>query len=218
MCGRYAFAVNDLGRWRSTLVGSTVRFDHKYNISPTSAVPVFTSEGWQLMRWGLIPAWSKDPIIKYATFNARSESLIDKPAYRSAWKHGQRCLIPATGYFEWKQVDEKKIPYFIKSALPEPLVFAGLWDSWTNADSEILSCSIITREADGELKELHSRMPVMLHPDTGRNWLHGIVEDAQSMLHATHDMEFEFYPVDPKIGNPRNQGSELIRPLHGHEF
>lgn len=125
MCGRYAFAVNDLGRWSSTLVGSNVSYE-KYNISPTSVVPVYSADGWQLMRWGLIPAWSKVPIIKYATFNARSESLIEKPVYRSAWKHGQRCLIPASGYFEWKQEGKVKTPFFIKSALPEPLVFAGL--------------------------------------------------------------------------------------------
>lgn len=218
MCGRYAFAVNDLGQWRSTLVGSTVVYEN-YNVSPTSMVPVYSADGWQFMRWGLIPAWSKESTTKYATFNARAESLIEKPAYRTAWKHGQRCLVPALGYYEWKQEEQKKKPFFIRSVLPEPLVFAGIWDLWKNDEKETLSFSIVTCEADEKLKDIHIRMPLMMAPANANRWLTGNIDDAQSILysailHTTNNVDVQFYPVDPKIGNPHNQGPELIRPLY----
>ena len=217
MCGRYAFSVRKIGKWGSILVGRTEDFDDRFNIPPTSTVPVYVSDGWKMMRWGLIPGWSKESTTKYATFNARAESLIEKPAYRTAWKHGQRCLVPALGYYEWKQEGNRKTPFFIKSVLPEPLVFAGIWDKWQTDEKETYSFSIVTCEADGMLKDIHNRMPMMLVPDTANQWLTGNIDDAQGILHSAilhtaNAVDVQFYPVDPMIGNTRNQGQALINP------
>ena len=213
MCGRYAFAVKDTGRFSHVLSGIREEFDDKYNISPTSIVPVYLQDSWKVMRWGLVPAWSKEQKLKYATFNARSDSLVQKPAFRSAWKHGQRCLIPASGYFEWKKEGSTKTPYFIKSVHDEPLVFAGLWDTWHNEESELFSCTIITCASDGSLKELHDRCPLMLEPDLADSWIHGDVGAALEILGGVGVPEVVFYRVGSLIGNPRNQGVDLIRPL-----
>lgn len=218
MCGRYAFSVKKIGKWSSILVGTTEAFDDRYNIPPTSIVPVYSADGLKMMRWGLIPGWSKEPTTKYATFNARAESLIEKPAYRNSWKHGQRCLVPALGYFEWKQEANGKKPFFIRSVLPEPLVLAGIWDLWKNDEKEISSFSIVTREAMGMLKDIHSRMPLMLVPDAANRWLTGNIDDAQSILHTAGDVAVQFYSVDPKIGNTHNQGPDLIIPYKNEQL
>ncbi len=110
-----------------------------------------------------------------------------------------------------------KTPFFIKSALPEPLVFAGIWDIWKADEKEMYSFSIVTCEADGLLKDIHNRMPLMLVPDTANQWLTGNIDDAQSILHAAilHTAEVvdvQFYQVDPMIGNTHNQGPDLINP------
>jgi putative SOS response-associated peptidase YedK len=214
MCGRYAFAVKDTGRFSRVLTGVCEEFDDKYNISPASMVPVYLQDSWKVMRWGLIPSWSKEQKLKYATFNARSDSLVNKPAFRSAWKHGQRCLIPATGYFEWKNEGTLKTPYFIRSIHnDEPLVFAGLWDWWHDEASEIYSCTIITRDADNSLREIHDRMPLMLEPDLADLWLHGDPGAALEILGDETVPELIFYRVSELVGNPRNQGADLIRNL-----
>lgn len=187
--------------------------EDNYNISPTSIVPVYLRDGWKMMRWGLIPAWSKEPTLKYATFNARSDSLMLKPTFGSAWKHGQRCLIPATGYYEWKNQGSKKTPYFIKSVNDEPIVFAGLWDRWHDKDSELFSCTIITCNSDGVLKGIHDRRPLMLEPDLADIWIHGHLDAAFGILERAALPEVVFYPVSQLVGNPRNHGEDLIRPV-----
>ncbi len=213
MCGRYAFAFREAGRFSRVMVDVLEGVEDNYNISPTSIVPVYLQDGWKMMRWGLIPVWSKEPTSKYATFNARSDSLMQKPTFRSAWKHGHRCLIPATGYYEWKQQGTKKTPYFITSVYDEPLVFAGLWDRWQGTESELFSCTIITCDSDGVLKEIHDRKPLMLEPDLAGNWIHGDLDAALEILEGPALPDVVFYPVSQLVGNPRNHGAELIRPV-----
>ncbi len=210
MCGRYAFVMQPLGRWEYVFKPVPGDYRNKYNIAPTTSIPVFTSTGWQLMRWGLVPSWSKEPTAKYSTFNARSESLISKPAYRSAWKHGQRCLVPATGYYEWRKEGASKQPYFIRSQHDEQLVFPGIWDRWEKGENELFSCSIITTEAQGSLKSLHHRMPIMLEPDTAELWLSGSDRECEDILQQPPIIDTRFYPVDKAVGNVRNQGEASI--------
>jgi putative SOS response-associated peptidase YedK len=213
MCGRYAFAFKETGRFTRVMVDVLEGVEDNYNISPTSIVPVYLRDGWKMMRWGLVPAWSKEPKLKYATFNARSDSLMQKPTFRSAWKHGQRCLFPATGYYEWKKQGSMKTPYFIKSVNDEPLVFAGLWDRWQSPKTELFSCTIITCDSDGVLKEIHDRRPLMLEPDLADGWIQGDVDAALEILEGSAMPEVVFYPVSQLVGNPRNHGVELIRPV-----
>jgi putative SOS response-associated peptidase YedK len=212
MCGRYAFVTRPLGRWRYVFKTWIDGENNRYNIAPSAIVPVFTSTGWQLMRWGLVPSWSKEPSHKYSTFNARAESLLSKPAYRSAWKHGQRCLVPSIGYFEWKKTQTSKQPYFIRSEYNELLVYAGLWDRWENDNNELLSCSIVTTEAQSDLKELHNRMPLMLDPETATTWLHGKADECIKILNTPPAVKVVYYEVDASVGNTKNQGEKLIEP------
>ena len=218
MCGRYAFALRDTGRFSRIMLDVLEGVEDNYNISPTSIVPVYLRDGWKMMRWGLIPAWSKEPTLKFATFNARSDSVMQKPTFRPAWKHGQRCLIPATGYYEWKKQRFNKTPYFIRSVHDEPLVFAGLWDRWHDTETELFSCAIITCDADGVLKEIHDRRPLMLEPDLADIWLHGDRDAALGILEEVALPKVVFYPVSQLIGNPRNHGEALIRPVVDNAF
>ena len=213
MCGRYAFAFRDTGRFSRVMVDVLEGVEDNYNISPTSIVSVYLRDGWKMMRWGLIPAWSKEPTLKFATFNARSDSVIQKPTFRPAWKHGQRCLIPATGYYEWKKQGSNKTPYFIRSVHDEPLVFAGLWDKWHDNESELFSCTIITCKSDGALREIHDRRPLMLEPNLADIWIHGDLDAALEVLAGATLPEVLFYPVSKLVGSPRNHGEKLISPV-----
>ena len=213
MCGRYAFALNTLGRWKAVFTMLLEGFDMKYNIAPSTMVPVFTRDGWQMMRWGLVPAWSKDGKTKYATFNARAESLTEKPLFRQPWKNEQRCLIPVSGYYEWCSDSGDKQPYFIHSSLDEPLVFAGLWEKWQNDLESFFSCTIITTRSADELSKLHHRMPVMLEPDQAEDWLKGDIQRAMQLLERATCPDVRYHQVSKDVGNPRNQGANLIVPV-----
>ncbi|MCW8908439.1 MAG: SOS response-associated peptidase, partial [Sedimenticola sp.] len=168
------------------------------------------AEGTLPMRWGLVPAWSKEAAPKYATFNARLESVADKPAFRNAWRRSQTCLVPALGYYEWRTESGVKQPYFIHS--PESgglLVFAGLWEQREGR----YSCTILTRPSDGELAQLHSRMPVMLSHGDATSCLDQGTNTADMLLESNVHREVRFHPVDRAVGNPRNQGEALTHPI-----
>jgi len=134
----------------------------RYNVAPTTEIPVIRLiDGQRVMsgmRWGLLPSWSKDLKIAYNTINARAETVATKPVYRAAYK-ARRCLIPASGFYEWKRDIEPKQPYFIHHQDGSPLAFAGLWASWKGEDQVIESCTIITSTANDMMAELHNRMP-----------------------------------------------------------
>lgn len=213
MCGRYACTIQPMGRWADIFKVWIEELADRYNIAPASDIPVFTVSGWQWMRWGLIPSWSREPAGKFSTFNARAESVATKPAFRSAWKQGQRCLVPATGYYEWKKEGGSKIPYFIRSGHGEPLVFAGIWDRWGSGETELLSCSIITTGARRPIKGVHDRMPFPLDPESAFTWLHGSNRDCAVLLQHPPVVEVICYPVDKAVGNVRNQGEGLIKPV-----
>ena len=135
----------------------------RFNIAPGQQVPVvrLTDKGRQLFlaRWGLVPHWSREPVTKYSTINARAETVAEKPAYRDAYKR-QRCLVPATGFYEWAQQGGEKIPHHISLADGRLFAFAGLWDHWQGEGAEPFdSCSIIVTEANARMRRIHARMP-----------------------------------------------------------
>ena len=127
MCGRFVNHIKDLGEWEGIFEDWAEIRDTGYNVSPTQNIPVSTANTLTHMRWGLIPHWSKEISTKYATFNARAETITTKPTYRDAWKNSQRCLIPALGYYEWKQEGSHKQPYFVCRVDKKPIVFGGVW-------------------------------------------------------------------------------------------
>jgi putative SOS response-associated peptidase YedK len=168
------------------------------------------------MRWGLVPAWAKDIKIGYSTFNARAEDIANRPVFRGAWKAGRRCLVIADGYYEWR--DSDKQPFAVTLGNRGPMTFAGLWDVWHAPDGMPLkSFAIVTTQANELLRPLHDRMPVLLAPDCWAAWLGDIAAlegDLKSMLKPYRGRGMAFWPVDKRVGNPRNDSPDLFAPLN----
>jgi putative SOS response-associated peptidase YedK len=194
-------------------------YQPRWNAAPTSQLPVVVSNNGQrtltAMRWGLIPAWAKDLKIGYSTFNARAEGVDNRPAFRSAWRAGRRCLVIADGYYEWRDTDRQ--PFAVALANRGPMTFAGLWDQWRAPDGTTLkSFSIITTAANELLEPLHGRMPVLLAPDRWPAWLgESTVNDAElkAMLRPYPGGSMTFWPVDRQVGNVRNDRPDLFAPI-----
>lgn len=218
MCGRYANHVKEMRQWADILTDWPLDAPTGYNVAPTAMVPVFTQDGGQAMRWSLIAPWSHEISGKYSTFNARIETLAKKPTFRHAWSQGLRCLIPALGYFEWKTVGGRKQPWFITPEDGSPLVFAGLWEPARAAkddQSESIppSCTIITRPAEGEMKDLHPRTPVMLQRELAEDWLAGEPSLAREIAESKPHPKLKLFPVSSQVNNTRHEGANLVEPL-----
>jgi putative SOS response-associated peptidase YedK len=172
MCGRFTLRtkLNLLLQQFAAEASSDLELVPRYNIAPTQDIPVVrVADGKReltLMRWGLIPSWTKDPKSGPLLINARSDTVAAKPAFRSAFKC-RRCLIPADGYYEWMAEGKKKQPYWFRVRDGQTFAFAGLWERW----HEIESCVILTTEANEMAAKLHDRMPVSLSPNDYERWL-----------------------------------------------
>jgi putative SOS response-associated peptidase YedK len=198
-------------------------FETNWNLAPTEPmlVAIRSVEGERvpkMMKWGLIPHWAKDPKLQYSTINARSEDFATKPSFRDAWKWGQRCLVVTDGFYEWKKLNAKeKQPYAIGMASEENMVMAGLWAKWKSpTGEEVLSCTVLTCEPNDAMAELHNRMPVILGESDWPRWLGeepATNEELLALLKPCPDEWLKIWPVDKKVGNVRNKGSELVLPI-----
>lgn len=154
----------------------------RYNIAPServSAIRKFPDGSRQLslLRWGLVPSWAKEP--PNALINARSETVNEKPSFRHAFKHN-RCIIPASGFYEWRKIGSRKTPYYIHMANHDPMAFAGIWDTWRSPEGEVIeTCAILTTRANELVAKLHDRMPVILPPESFDLWLDPDVHDLE---------------------------------------
>jgi putative SOS response-associated peptidase YedK len=221
MCGRYAItsapeAVRALFRYREA-----ERFPPRYNIAPTQPIPVVRGvEGGErsfvLMRWGLIPSWVKDPQAFSLLINARGESVNDKPAFRNAMKR-RRCLIPADGFYEWKEGGGRKRSFFVRKAGGGPLAFAGLWETWTGPDGEEMdTVCIVTTAANRQLAPLHDRMPAIIAPEAFDMWLDCDRVDAltaAALLAPAPGNLLEAYEVSLAVNRAANDFPALVEPL-----
>ena len=173
MCGRFTVDIPP-----ELLVDIFGLADHpsiasRYNIAPTQQVPVIRRYGdgqnhLDLLHWGLIPSWATDPSISSRLINARSETVIEKPSFRQAIRY-RRCLVLASGFYEWKQEGKEKQPWLIRLKDGSPMVFAGLWETWKSAEGGVIeSCTILTTASNRLVAPLHDRMPVILSPDEYR--------------------------------------------------
>jgi putative SOS response-associated peptidase YedK len=166
----------------------------------------------------LVPSWAKDISIGNKLINARSESVHEKPSFRDSFKN-KRCLIPATGFFEWRENPTKKKndPYYIRTTNQPVFSFAGLWSSWTDktTGAEVLSFTIITTEANEFLAEIHNRMPVILPENKESDWLnHTLDRDyIRSLMVSYPSDEMESFPVSTIVNSPRNDIPECIAQL-----
>jgi putative SOS response-associated peptidase YedK len=211
MCGRFASALKLSDAWLELMQEWSDELFNRYNVSPASQIGAFVEGRCHAMRWGLVPSWSREISSKYATFNARIESIESKPAFRSAWQKNQKCLIPALGYYEWQTEEGLKQPYFVTSYDEQPLVFAGLWDECMIGDGKLTSCTIITTESKDELASLHDRMPVMLGVDSARRWL-DVADDKELLLDECRT-DFKVYKVDRRVNNSRQEDESLVEPI-----
>jgi putative SOS response-associated peptidase YedK len=171
----------------------------------------------ELAKWGLVPGWAKDPGVGVRAFNARAETIAEKPTFKNAFAK-RRCIVPANGYFEWQVTEDGKVPQFIHPADGSPLAFAGLTEVWrpSKDDPWLVTFSIVTTEARGEMKQIHDREPVMLTRDDVDVWLDP--ESTQDDLFAAiadPAPELTWHAVDKRVGNVRNNDEDLIEPAEG---
>jgi len=219
MCGRFALRTPTKKLVEAFGVEEVPAVEARYNIAPTQSIlAVRQSEDGReavLLKWGLIPSWAKDDSMSARLINARSETVTEKPAFREAFKRS-RCIIPADGFYEWQRREGKKQPFFFSMRDERWFGFAGLWDRWKGEGGEVIeSCTILTTEANELLKDVHDRMPVILHPESYNEWL-DIDTDARAMeslkelLMPYPSSEMTAYPVSAQVNSPQNQGEELI--------
>jgi putative SOS response-associated peptidase YedK len=194
------------------------RFEPHFNLAPTAVAPVVVAgpEGRVivLQRWGLVPSWTKDPAIGARMANARSETVAEKPAFRGPFRHG-RCIVPADGFYEWQaRPGQAKQPFAIRAANGAPLGFAGLRDRWEGPDGYLETFTIITTSANAAMAPIHDRMPVILMPADQAAWLDPATpaERLKALLRPCAPTWLTLHPVDPRVGNVRNDGPELARP------
>jgi putative SOS response-associated peptidase YedK len=184
----------------------------RFNIAPGQGIAtVSISEPQQkptlqLRRWGLIPSWAKDERIGNRQINARSETVAEKPAFRRAFRQ-RRCLVPGDGFYEWSGAASPKQPYHIGLEGAAVFGFAGLWEHWRNPDGRVIeSCTLLTTEANGVLRELHSRMPVIVDPTRYALWLDPDISDPEQLTPAIESGladALQFYPVGLHVNNTR---------------
>ncbi len=195
----------------------------RYNIAPSQPVAVIRlrpdannqQRELTMMRWGLIPSWATDLTIGNRLINARSESVLEKPAFRAAMRR-RRCLIPADGFYEWRKTAGGKQPYFVGMRDGRLFAFAGLWESWEGADHSYLeSCTLLTTTANKLVADIHDRMPVILPSEAYGPWLDPAVPPAEAvaLLGPFPAEQMTAYPVGTLVNNPQNDRPECIVPV-----
>jgi putative SOS response-associated peptidase YedK len=224
MCGRFTFAISP--ELLAEIFGASVLEDFvaKYNIAPTQQVLVIRRNGEgnraSMMRWGLIPSWAKDPAIGNRMINARCETVHEKPAFRAAIRF-RRCVIPASGFYEWMEEGGKKYPLYIRMKDSSIMGLAGIWDHWKTPNGETLeSCSILTTNSNSLIQPIHDRMPVILHPEEYYLWLDRDITDPEKLksLYQPYPADLlDFYRVSSLVNNPRNDSPDCILPLHEYK-
>jgi putative SOS response-associated peptidase YedK len=223
MCGRYKliFDADALAARFAAILGD-VAITPKYNIAPGTFEPIIRVDEnvrkIEAFWWGLVPHWAKDKSFGARTVNARSETVAEKPAFRSALRY-RRCLVPADAYYEWKVLPGGgKQPYLFKMVSGEPFAFGGLWESWNGPDGELRSFCTITTEPNALCARVHDRMPVIISPDDYDQWLDPTIKDsakAMTMIRTYPAEEMISHAVSLKVSSVRNQGPEVAAPIEG---
>ncbi|MDA8417177.1 MAG: SOS response-associated peptidase [Betaproteobacteria bacterium] len=190
----------------------------RYNIAPTQTTGVVRSDGEHnqliTMKWGLIPSWAKDTKIGTSLINARSETVAEKPSFRHAIKKN-RCIIPATGFFEWLPCGNNKQPFYIHMSDDGVMALAGIWEHWQSPDNEnsIETFSILTTTSNELIAPLHERMPVILRKVDYDLWLNNTMQDPTELQHLYQPIpseQLDMYPVSERMNSPRFTGADCI--------
>jgi putative SOS response-associated peptidase YedK len=230
MCGRYVVAYDPETLVAGFSLHRIQPFDKRWNIAPQSAVPVIreTREGervGELMRWGLVPHWAKDPAIGHKLNNARVEGMAEKPSFRQAVRR-RRCIVPASGYYEWQAAtgsDGKpfKQPYYISPRGAPLFAMAGLFEAWrppgaADTDDWLLSCCVVTTAANALMAPIHDRMPVMIPREHWAAWLARDRQDPatlEPLMHGLPEGAMQAWKVGREVGRASSDGEALTRPV-----
>jgi putative SOS response-associated peptidase YedK len=217
MCNRFAMEVEPhviAAAFRALSLPAELPPLTRYNIAPTQIVLIVRESGRRElvpMRWGLIPHWAKDDKSASRLCNARAETVADKPSFRAAFR-SRRCLVPATGFYEWAREGDRR-PYLFRLRTGGLFTFAGLWEAWRDpAGAEALTFSFVTTEANATVGEVHPRMPVILLGDEAERWIDPAtpLEELQALLRPAPDDLLIRTPVTKLVNNPRNDLPECV--------
>lgn len=215
MCGRFTLdtTANEIARQFEVEVGESI--SSRYNIAPSQQIlaiaQIEAARSLVSMKWGLVPSWVKSlDTWKSNLINARVETITEKPSFRSAFKH-RPCLIPVSGFYEWTK---DKQPYYFNQN-KSLFALAGLWESWSNGEDQLITCTIITTKANTEVSKVHHRMPVIIQPTDYDSWL-GEVDDRKQLLDTLPEVDLELYPVSKKVNSTKNNTSDCIKPINSY--
>jgi putative SOS response-associated peptidase YedK len=225
MCGRFVITSPPAALRQIFGYLDQPNFPPRYNIAPTQPVPVVMVENgirhFRLMRWGLLPAWVKDPRKFTLLINARSETLLERPAFQNAIKR-RRCLIPADGYYEWQASGKRKRPHFIYRRDGEPIGLAALAETWIGPNGEELdTVAIVTAPAGADLAVLHHRVPVTISSGDFARWLdcrNDDMDGVMALLTAPDEGEFIWHRVSTRINHAANDDAQLILPITAEQI
>jgi len=225
MCGRFVLEDIDGAFTRFLLSDSEDLMGSikpRYNIAPSHYAYIILRNSRQenrleMMKWGLVPSWSKDPKIGDRMINARVETIETKPSFKNLLKTN-RCLVPCTGFYEWKTIGMKKVPYYIGLDDSRLFCLAGLYDVWKESDgNDLKTFTIITTQPNNILKPIHNRMPVILHQELEEQWLNTKIQNPDSikkLLKPYPDDNLISYAVSNEVNNPENDNPQLIKQVH----
>ena len=223
MCGRYSLIfIDDLGN-RFRVFNPMIGLRSRFNIAPGNEMPVIVNDGVYgdkknlvMMKWGLVPHWTRDIRSAKRSINARAESLAEKPSFAGLLKN-RRCLVPASGFFEWKKEGTKKIPYYINLPKSPLFAFAGLYDQWNDPEgNSLLTYTIITVEPNMLVAKVHNRMPSILSREHEERWLSKAplsAGDLKKILIPFPAKNLSMYPVSPLVNLPDKDDERVIQPM-----
>lgn len=225
MCGRYTLKEKEenLAKWFEAVFKEVENLEPNYNIAPSQRMPVVRqSEGGDRVierySWGLLPFWAKEKNAGYSLINARAETLDSKRSFKPYFQN-QRCLIPASGFYEWKGPKGNKTPYYIYPTHEPVFAFAGLYSLWSSPDGETVpTYTIVTTGANSKMTDLHNRMPAMLLKEEWDSWLdpsNQHTDALKDMLDPYPDDALDYHPVSKEVNNVRNNNPRLIEPDEG---
>lgn len=222
MCGRFTLFAPESALAAMFGLETAPRLSPRYNIAPAqmvAAVRVSPEAGKReiaILRWGLVPPWAKDASIGSRMINARAETVSEKPAFRSAFRK-KRCLVPASGFYEWEKLPKRKQPYHVGFRDGRPFAMAGLWERWQGPEgAAVESCTLITTGANALVSSIHDRMPVILRPGDFDLWLDPAVQAGESLLPLLRPFpqeEMTAFPVSLRVNDPGVDIPALIEPM-----
>ena len=222
MCGRFTLA-SEPSEVAEVLPGLTFEraIEPRYNIAPSQMVASVLNNADRVLtfvRWGLVPAWAKDPAIGNRMINARAETLVDKPSFRMPLRR-QRCLILADGFYEWRRLpgQRARVPVYFRLTSRKPFAFAGLWDRWRDpTGGPLTTVTIITTTPNTLVAEVHNRMPAILRPEMHQRWLAREEQSPELLLPCLGPypaQEMDCHPVSTLVNNPKIDEAKCVEPL-----